>query len=211
MSFYLKYNTASQEVPLGPFLDDTDGKTPETGLSIANSDIKLFKNGATSLANKNSGGGTHLSNGIYYAVLDATDTNTLGPMRLFVSMSGALPIILDCCVLPAQVYDSLIAGSDLLDVAPSATDVRAAVGLASANLDTQIAAVPAALLDGANDIETGWSLRKALRVILASCAGKLSGAASTTVTIRNVTDSKTRITATVDGDGNRTAVSHDNS
>ena len=80
----LKYNTASQEVPLGYFLDDTDGKTSETGLTIANTDIKLWKSGATTLANKNSGGATHISAGIYYAVLDASDTNTYGPMKIFV-------------------------------------------------------------------------------------------------------------------------------
>ena len=71
----LKQSTASQEVPLGYFLDNTDGDTEETGLTIANTDIKIWKNGATTLANKNSGGATHISNGIYYCVLDATDTN----------------------------------------------------------------------------------------------------------------------------------------
>jgi hypothetical protein len=39
----LKYGTASQEIPVGPFLDDTDGKTAETGLTISNTDIKIWK------------------------------------------------------------------------------------------------------------------------------------------------------------------------
>lgn len=112
----LKYNTASQEIVLGPFLDSTDGNTAETGLTIANTDIQIWKNGATTLANKNSGGATHISGGYYYATLDATDTNTLGPLVIFIHVSGALAVRLECCVYPAVVYDAMIAGSDYLQV-----------------------------------------------------------------------------------------------
>lgn len=119
MTVYLKQSTASQEVPLGYFLDSTDGDTAETGLTIANTDIKLWKNGATTLADKNSGGATHISGGVYYAVLDATDTGTLGPLVIFVHVAGALSVRLECCVLAANVYDSLIGGGDLLDVSTS--------------------------------------------------------------------------------------------
>ena len=66
-----------------------------------------------------------------------------------------------------------------------------------------------AFLDRAAGVETGWTLRQSLRVMLASLAGKLSGAATTTVSIRDVNDVKARITATVDADGNRTAVTTD--
>lgn len=113
---YLKQSTASQEVPLGFFVDSSDGNTEETGLTIANTDIKIWKSGATTLANKNSGGATHISAGIYYAVLDATDTDTLGSLVIFVHVSGALAIKVDCCVLAANVYDALIGGGDLLQV-----------------------------------------------------------------------------------------------
>ena len=65
------------------------------------------------------------------------------------------------------------------------------------------------LLDLANAVETGWTLRKALRIILAALGGKLSGAATATVVVRSVTDSKDRITATVDSSGNRTDVTLD--
>ena len=113
---YLKQSTASQEVLLGPFVDSTDGVTAETGLTIANTDIKVFKAGATTLANKNSGGATHISAGNYYAVLDATDTDTLGSGAIVVQMSGALAVRHDFCVLAANVYDSLIGSGDVLDV-----------------------------------------------------------------------------------------------
>lgn len=63
-----------------------------------------------------------------------------------------------------------------------------------------------ALLDRADAIETGWTLRKVLRILAAAMGGKSS---SNGCTIRNLTDSKARITATVDEDGNRTAVTLD--
>lgn len=109
MPLDLRYATASQEVPLGPFLDSFDGTTAETALTIANTDIKLWKSGATSLVSKNSGGATHMSGGVYYATLDATDTNTVGPLALFVNVSGALPVKLYCNVLTADRYDALTA------------------------------------------------------------------------------------------------------
>ncbi len=63
-----------------------------------------------------------------------------------------------------------------------------------------------ALLDLTSGIETNYTVRQALRLILSSAAAKLSGAATTTVTIRDIGDTKNRITATVDADGNRTAI-----
>lgn len=122
----LKLATASQEVPLGFFLDSTDGNTEETALTIANTDIKLWKAGATSLANKNSGGATHMANGLYYAVLDATDTDTVGPLVIFVHVAGALPIRLECQVLPANVYEAMVTGSEWLEATTLRNDVSIA-------------------------------------------------------------------------------------
>jgi hypothetical protein len=66
-----------------------------------------------------------------------------------------------------------------------------------------------AVLDRADGVETGWTLRQGLRLILSALAGKLSGAATATVTIRDVNDAKNRIVATVDASGNRSAVTKD--
>jgi len=110
----LKQSTASQNVLLGPFVDSTDGVTPENSLTIANTDIKLFKGfAATSLTNKTSGGATYItsSNGLYYCTLDATDTNTVGPLFINVYVSGALPIRLECWVIEEAIYDALYGAS----------------------------------------------------------------------------------------------------
>lgn len=76
-----------------------------------------------------------------------------------------------------------------------------------------VAAVPtgaenaAALLDLANGIETGLTLREALRLVVAAEAGLLSGAGTTTIVIRNaVVNDKNRIVATVDSNGNRSNI-----
>jgi hypothetical protein len=50
------------------------------------------------------------------------------------------------------------------------------------------------------------TFRQFLRVAASALFGKLSGAATTTVSIRDEADSKNRIVATVDADGNRSAV-----
>lgn len=116
MTIKLKQSTDSQEIPLGYFLDSTNGDDEETVLTIANTDIKLWKRGATTLANKNSGGATHMSNGIYYTVLDATDSNTLGSLIVFVHVSGALAVRVECEVLTANRFDSEVLGTDYLQI-----------------------------------------------------------------------------------------------
>ena len=105
---WLRQSTASQEISLGQFLDSTDGNTEENGLTIANTDIKLRKGGTTTLTNKSSGGATNISNGVYHATLDATDTNTLGQLEIYVHVAGALATKSIYMVLPAASYDSLV-------------------------------------------------------------------------------------------------------
>lgn len=99
----------------GPFLDDTDGKTPETGLSIAQADIRISKAGGDYAQSHNSAGATHDEYGNYDVPLDTTDTNTLGPMRVMIQKSGALPVWDDFFVYPAKVYDAMT-GADNLEV-----------------------------------------------------------------------------------------------
>jgi hypothetical protein len=155
MAIPLRQSTASQEIPLGYFVDSTDGNTEETGLTIANTDIKLWKAGATTLANKNSGGATHISNGIYYAVLDATDTDTLGPLVVFVHVAGALAVRVECIVLAANVYDSLVAGSDALQVHANEITAglitAAAIATGAVDADALAADAVAEIADGVWD------------------------------------------------------------
>ncbi len=110
MSIALRQATASQEVPLGFFLDSLDGNSEETGLTIASTDIKLWKFGATALVDC-SVGATHMGNGVYVVVLGTEDTDIVGTMVVFVHISGALTVRLECQVYEEAVYDSLLAAS----------------------------------------------------------------------------------------------------
>jgi len=67
-------------------------------------------------------------------------------------------------------------------------------------------AVAAALLDLANGVETGITTRQALRATLSALAGKVSGMSANAPVFRAADDSKDRITATTDADGNRSAI-----
>jgi len=78
-----------------------------------------------------------------------------------------------------------------------ATGELTAGGIATELLDVQL-------------VETGLTVRETLRLCVAALAGKVSGAAGTTITFRNaVADNKDRIVATVDSNGNRSAITID--
>lgn len=60
------------------------------------------------------------------------------------------------------------------------------------------------------DVESGLTMRQALRLIAAATGGKVSGGGTTTITFSNaVADDTSRIVATVDSSGNRTAITYD--
>ena len=236
----LKQNTAVT-VKIGQFLDDTDGKTAETGLTIAQADVRLSKNGGDIAAKNDATSCTHDELGIYNCPLNATDTDTLGRLQLWVHKTGALPVWHEYMVIPANVYDSLfstdklqvditqVAGNSVsgvndfkadvsnLDVAVStrsshsAADVWSVATRALTDKDgfTLSAAGVDAILDEV--IEGSMTMREALRIYLSALAGKSSGGGTSTITFRDLADSKNRISATVDADGNRTAVTLDGS
>ena len=103
---YLKQSTAAQTRIIGPFVDSTDGVTLEDALTIANTDIKLCINGAAAV-DKNSGGGTSRSNGLYAVTFDATDTATVGEITVSVAVAGALVVVHKFIVLEEAVFAAL--------------------------------------------------------------------------------------------------------
>jgi hypothetical protein len=89
-----------------------------------------------------------------------------------------------------------------------AAGVRSAVGLASANLDTQFGDLPTAAENATAvssiDID-GQPLQAALRIIGAIVAGEVSGAGTATEVFVGLNGTDTRVTMTVDASGNRSA------
>jgi len=127
---WLKQSTAVT-VKVGPFLDETDGDTEETGLTISQADIRLSKNGGAFAQSNNVAGATHDENGHYGVPLDTTDTNTLGTLKLAVHETGALPVWNEYMVVPANIWDSFFGADyqqvDLLQIGgdtQSGTDLK---------------------------------------------------------------------------------------
>lgn len=216
MPGFLRQATASQVRAIGPFVDDTDFKTAETALTIANTDVKLVVNGGAS-ANKNSGGGTHRVNGVYGLTFDATDTATVGEMQVSVVVAGALPVFDKFIVVEEAVYDALYAAAATgpltdktgfaltaaYDLAKTAAQAGDAMTLTSGERTSIVSALFATAADGA------VTFVQLLRGMASALMGKASGLGTSTGVFRDLADSKDRITATIDSDGNRTAVTRD--
>lgn len=112
---------------------------------------------------------------------------------------------IDADAIATDAVTELQAGLSTLDAA----GVRTALGMASANLDTQLDALPTAnenadaLLDRANAIETGLTPRQALRLHSAVLINKATGLGTGSEAYRDFADTKNRIAATISG-GTRT-------
>jgi hypothetical protein len=147
---FLKQST-TVNLKVGPFVDKTDGVTPETALTPT---VKLSKNGGTLAARNSATAIAHDAEGWYTVEVNATDTNTLG--RLQVSVVDAathLPVLQHYTVLPANVFDSLIGGSDLLQV-----DMQE-INSVTAAADTLALAVPGVVtgaISGASSTSTSF-------------------------------------------------------
>jgi hypothetical protein len=178
MDGFIRLGTA-HTFQLGPFIDDTDGKTAETALTIAASAVYLSKQGGT-LTAKNDATvltGTGDSLGYYDCVLNATDTGTVGTLKVACHIAGALPVFCTFQVVPAAIYDALFGSS---------------ASLANAIHDEVV--------------EGSLTLRQAMRLLLSVLTGKSSGGGTATLVFRDIGDTKNRLSVTVDADGNRTAV-----
>lgn len=100
---------------------------------------------------------------------------------------------------------SLVASGTLTNSITTLVNISADIGGAP---ELSPAGLVAELLDG-QEIEGGFTMRESLRVIMTALAGKLSGGGTSTITIRDVNDLRDRIIATVDSNGNRTAITYD--
>lgn len=106
-------------VPLGPFLDDTDGKTPETGLA-GSMTVKLMHypdelGAPVWTARHETDAITHTEEGWYLVPLDDTDLGTAGPLIIKGTASGALPVWRELDVVGA-VWDRFKREVDSLTV-----------------------------------------------------------------------------------------------
>jgi hypothetical protein len=176
MARLLKQSTAFT-FRIGPFVDSTDGFTAETALSIAQADIQISKAGGAFAQTSASPTTTHDADGWYQCPLTTTDTGTLGSLTVQIVMSGALPVWEHFMVVPANVYDSLISGSDNLQVdtvqvtgtAQTAKDIGAAVPAAAAGASGGL------LISGSNSGTTTLGALTVTGAMTAAITGNITG------------------------------------
>ena len=119
---FIRQSTAVT-VPIGHLVDATDGFTLETSVALAGNEAHLLKAGAANLLNiaantwaQITDGASYTATGIYGLVLTASNTDTLGPLDIYLQDSAHRPVHYRGTVIPANVYDSLVLGTDLLDI-----------------------------------------------------------------------------------------------
>jgi len=119
---WLKQSTAVT-VKLGPFIDEDDGKTAETGLTITQAEVRISKNGGNIIQKDNADALGHDELGVYDCNLSTTDTGTLGRLKVFVHESGAGPVWEHFMVVPANIWDSYFSTDKLqVDINQVAND-----------------------------------------------------------------------------------------
>jgi len=116
---FLKQSTQVKQL-IGPFVDATDGFTPETGITLGAADqAEAWKHDASATTDISANTWTHIADGMYNLTLTTSDTNTVGTLGVIVlDTSVCRPVRFNYMILTANIYDSLIGGSavDLLDV-----------------------------------------------------------------------------------------------
>ena len=188
--------TAAKRTIIFRAVDATDGFTAETGLSWGAGDIKISKNGAAEA--NHAGTVTELGGGLYKYEFALAEVDTAGVLSFRTNKAGVRP----------TSFTHQVVGFDPAN----------ATSLGLANVDAAISSRLAqssyegadAILDKANGVETGMTLRQALRLMAAVLGGRLSGSRTGVEVFRNaVADSKNRVTATIDSSGNRTVITTD--
>lgn len=103
-------------VMCGPFLT-TDGITPDTNAVLSTAVVFLSKNHAAFAAKACTEASSGGARGNYRVFLTTVDSGTLGPLRLdFLDTDAFLNAHEDFMVVNANVYNSLIAGTDYLQI-----------------------------------------------------------------------------------------------
>jgi len=224
-------------------VDATDHVTGKTGLSPT---VTISKNGGSFAAP--SGSVSEIGSGWYKVAANATDSNTLGPLLLHATASGADPVddrfdvvavdpdtasvasnlsqILGASLTESETGYLAAAFKKLFDVETpvlTAESVNQTADVQDA-LDEYGAAVPgdemalneaarnavaAALLDLADGVETGVTLRQALQRAAAVLAGPVSGAGTGTEIFVGLDGLTPRVQVSTDIAGNRSSVEYD--
>lgn len=119
MAQWLKQSTEIKVV-VGPIVEVANGYVPVTTLSLSSADeAELIKSDASSVTDASGATFSAITSadGYYNLTLTSSFTDTVGLLTFLVNDDSlCLPYRKDFMVLPANIYDSLVGDSDLLDV-----------------------------------------------------------------------------------------------
>ena len=188
-----KQSTAKTFI-LGPILDSLGGaKTDEVVGSI-----KVTKNGTVGAVDAHDTL-THNHTGHYVFVSDGDDFGTLGEVEFSLNSGTNAMSPVKFQVVTANVYNALVAGGDYLDVAVAE----------QANIDfgaLQKISLGAILDEECDNDGVAISLRQAMKLVLSVLTGLSTGGGTNTISFRDIANTKNRVRATVDANGNRTGI-----
>jgi hypothetical protein len=149
--------------------------------------------------------------GVFIAGTNAATTITTGLTTTFTgNLTGSVGSVTGAVGSVTGAVGS-VTGNVGGNVTGSVGSVVGAVGSVTVVNDKTGYRLSATGVDDIHDeaVDGATTFRESTRLANSANGAKLSGAATTTVTVRDLADSKARITATVDSDGNRTAVTRD--
>ena len=168
---------------------------------------QIFKNGGAGVS-PDDGACTDNGDGLISVSLDATDTDTVGSLALLIKDGLTVKHVF----VVGQVFDQPLGlvvndGTDSVQLAnflPTIADYGT-LTVGGINITT---AVATEILNMSAGVESSYTLRDAIRLILAATVNK-SDLSGSTRHYRNPLDTKNRITATTDQFGQRLAVTTD--
>lgn len=171
----------------------TNGVGGESITRATNGTISVYKDGGTT---QTTTGVTDTEDfdsltGVHLVAIDTSADGT------FYSSGSEFHVVLSGAVIDGKSINAVLFSFSI--------ENRSAIMSTSTDL--------ASLADAVHDevVEDSTTFRQATRLQNSALLGKASGMATTTAVFRDIGDTKDRISATVDADGNRTAVTLDGS
>lgn len=127
----LKQST-SVKIPMGPFVDATDGFTLETAIAFASTEANVIKQDGSAVVDVGANTwSSHLGGGYYNLTLTTSNTDTLGMLVVEAHDTAARPVRREFMVVPPNIYNSLVLGTDYQDVNVHEINGNAASGFLS--------------------------------------------------------------------------------
>jgi hypothetical protein len=205
-------STAARRRVYFHLVDATDGMTPETG--EASGQPQISTNGGS--WTNTSATLTAIGNGRYYVELTSGELGTLGNVQLRYKSANTAEAIAGAQVVLFNPFVALATQASVDTIDDFLDTEIGAIKSKTDNLPASPAAVgdiPSAATIAAAVwayvVEGAYTAKEFMRLTGAALFGKLSGANTTTITIRDTGDTTDRITAAVDPYGNRTSLSLD--